>query len=103
VVAASLADLFDEIEIALRETRGGRDALARIEHTLTDGYASALALEGERWRIERRIGEVARDAAAHADELAKLAQRLSATDGELGRLRRRLAILREHAAAVRAA
>jgi hypothetical protein len=35
--------------------------LARMEDTLTEGYAKALALEAERWRLERRIGEVARE------------------------------------------
>ena len=33
--------------------------LARVEDTLTEGYARALAIEAERWRLERRIGEVA--------------------------------------------
>src|SRR5919201_5101172 len=32
------------------------EARARVERTLTDGYAHALALEGERLRIERQIG-----------------------------------------------
>jgi hypothetical protein len=35
--------------------------LARIEETLTEGYARALALEAERWRLERRIAQVAAD------------------------------------------
>lgn len=72
-------------------------ALARIEHTLTDGYARALALEGERWRIERRIGEVARlqnGDQGHTGELSALAQRLSAADRELARLRGLLTTLR---------
>ena len=38
-----------------------------IESTLTDGYAEALALEAERSRIERRLGEVARDVGDAAD------------------------------------
>ena len=32
--------------------------LERVDATLTDGYAHALQLEAERWRIERRIAEV---------------------------------------------
>ena len=40
----------------------GAPSLDAIESTLTDGYAEALALEAERTRIERRLGEVARDA-----------------------------------------
>jgi hypothetical protein len=30
--------------------------LARVEDTLTEGYARAPAIEAERWRLERRIG-----------------------------------------------
>ena len=57
-----------------------------IERTLTDGYAYALELEAERWRLERKIGEVARliagnGAVDHASELASLSQRLSRADG----------------------
>jgi hypothetical protein len=108
-MSAELAALLESIDAVLSEPpAGGDDAVARIEETLTDGYARALALEGERWRLERRIGEVARllqsgDAARRAEELAALAQRLEGADGELGRLRNRLAELRQHAAAVRAA
>jgi len=32
--------------------------LARLEETLTDGYAEALALETERLRLERRLGSL---------------------------------------------
>lgn len=86
--------LRDEIAELLRlpENGDGAPTLAAIESTLTDGYAAALALEAERWRIEQRLGEVARDAgevAAHsvAAELAELSERLETTDGELARLR----------------
>jgi ABC-type phosphate transport system auxiliary subunit len=86
--------LRDEIAELLRmpENGAGAPTLDTIETTLTDGYAEALALEAERWRIERRLGEVARDAAdvsAHsvAAELAELSQRLETTDEELSRLR----------------
>ena len=52
-------------------------------------YAAALALEAERWRIERRLGEVARDAGGAADvrEFARLSERLETADGELAGLR----------------
>ena len=51
--------------------------LARMEDTLTEGYAQALALEAERWRLERRIGEVARDGQTDVEELirAELSER----------------------------
>jgi hypothetical protein len=85
----------------------GAPTLATIEHTLTAGYAEALALEAERWRIERQITELAaglgEDAAARADELAGLGRRMSAADSELTGLRALLDALRDRAAAVRAA
>ena len=86
--------LRDEIADLLRmpEAGAGAPSLDTIESKLTDGYAEALVLEAERSRIERRLGEVARDAgevSAHsvAAELAQLSERLDATDGELARLR----------------
>jgi DNA repair exonuclease SbcCD ATPase subunit len=82
------------------------DALERIERTLTDGYAHALSLEAERWRLERRIGEVAselteRNKETKADELSSLARRASQASGELTRLRGLLASLRERAGELR--
>jgi hypothetical protein len=86
--------LQDEIAELLRmpERGAGAPSLDRIESTLTEGYAAKHALEAERTRIERRLGEVARDAgdvSAHsvAAELTELSKRLDAADGELARLR----------------
>jgi hypothetical protein len=86
--------LLDEIAELLRmpENGAGAPSLEVIETTLTDGYAEALALEAERSRIERRLGEVVRDAgevSAHstAAELSELSERLETADGELARLR----------------
>jgi ABC-type phosphate transport system auxiliary subunit len=86
--------LRDEITELLRmpEDGAGAPSLDAIETTLTDGYAEALALDAERSRIERRLGEVVKDAgevSAHsiAAELAELSERLEATDQELTRLR----------------
>jgi hypothetical protein len=101
--------IYDEIRQLLDSptTGAGAPTLATIEHTLTAGYAEALALEAERWRIERRIAEVAAlmgdGAHARADELAGLGRRLSAADSELTGLRTLLDALRDRAAAVRAA
>ena len=77
--------------------------LARMEETLTDGYAEALALEAERWRLERRLGEVARTAheLAVAEELASLGRRLTHADVELGKLRAVLDRLQARTRAVR--
>jgi hypothetical protein len=76
--------------------------LARLEETLTEGYAQALALEAERWRLERRIGEVAREGGDDAgDEIRSLGSRLSKTDGSLAELRTLLGALHERARTVR--
>jgi hypothetical protein len=100
--------LFEEITQLLASPAEGEDApaLARLEDTLTAGYARALALEAERWRIERRIGEVAaalrnESSELRTDEIATLAARLSDADGELSRLRGLLASLRVRASDLR--
>ena len=77
--------------------------LARMEDTLTEGYAQALALEAERWRLERRIGEVAREGPTDFEELRTLGTRLSDADGELVALRTLLGRLHERARLVRKA
>src|SRR6266566_2933687 len=53
--------IHDEIRSLLDAPPQGDEAptIDAIEHTLTAGYARALALEAERWRLERRIAEVA--------------------------------------------
>jgi hypothetical protein len=86
--------LRDDIADLLNQPENGAGAptLNEIESTLTTGYAAKLALEAERWRIERRLGILARDAGevtAHsvAAELAELTDRLETADGELARLR----------------
>lgn len=97
--------LREEIAEILRlpENGDGAPSLSTIESTLTDGYAEALALEAERLRIERRLGEVARDAgdAANVRELAQLSERLETADGELAGLRSLLRKLQARARAVR--
>ena len=108
MVADDLSLLLEEIEQLLHEPpRGGLDAVARVEETLTDGYARALALEAERWRTERRIAEVAKLVAegstAGVAELSTLSGRLEQAEADLRRLRDRLGSLRRHAEAVRAA
>ncbi|MDX6486163.1 MAG: hypothetical protein QOF43_1316 [Gaiellaceae bacterium] len=76
--------------------------LALMEATLTEGYAQALALEAERWRLERRLGEVAREGRTDiADELSTLGRRLNNADGELSKLRALLGSLHERARVAR--
>jgi predicted nucleic acid-binding Zn-ribbon protein len=80
--------------------------LDTIERTLTDGYAHALSLEAEKWRLEKRMNEVAQsmqrgDTVEKARELATLAQRVEGSVRDLTALRSRLTELRRHADAVR--
>lgn len=77
-----------------------------IERTLTDGYAHALSLEAEKWRLEKRINEVAQglqrgDTAKKARELVELAKRVDGNHGDLTQLRSVLADLRRHLEAAR--
>jgi len=82
------------------------ETLARLERTLTDGYAYALALEAERWRLERRMSELAGELhegnqELKAQELALLSNRLSSNANVLTGLRGTLTQLRARATAVR--
>ena len=101
--AIDFVTLCKELE-ALIEAPPARDRCgsARVERTLTDGYASAMQLEAERTRIERRIGAVAAQVSlerrgAKTEELADLSLRLSQTAGDLEHLRKLLAVARSRA------
>jgi hypothetical protein len=75
-----------------------------MEHTLTDGYALALALEGEGIRLEKEIGAAAgASGAVDGKRLQGLAERRAATEQELRSLRAHLAALRLRTETVRAA
>jgi hypothetical protein len=109
-VTSGLEPMLQQIEKLLIAPTSGAAAptLASLEDTLTEGYAQALALEAERWRLERRLGEVARTAAdpatsSLAEELSALAKRLTRADGELQNLRSLLGSLHERARAMRLA
>ena len=98
--------IFAEIETLLRP--GSKPSLDVLEDTLTSGYAAALALEAERWRIERRIAEVAAKLSdlggrGKTQELTRLARRLNTADTSLAELRGLLATLRARTDAARAA
>lgn len=98
--------IFDEIEALLDD--GADPELDQLEDTLTSGYAAALALEAERWRIERKISEAAsllrgEDEWSRAQEIGLLAERLKSADTDLSRLRGMLTSLRDRADAVRTA
>jgi ABC-type phosphate transport system auxiliary subunit len=100
--------IHDEIRSLLDAPPQGVEAptIDAIEHTLTAGYAKALALEAERWRLERRIAQVAAELGGKSQddehsELAQLGRRLSAADGDLSKLRGLLSSLRSRADEVR--
>jgi len=101
--------LLEQIDELLAEppTMGEPDTLARLERTLTDGYAYALVLEAERWRLEQRMSELAGELhkgnqELKSLELAQLSRRLSSNGASLTSLRSTLTRLRARASAVRA-
>jgi hypothetical protein len=94
-----MSDLLERISALLAAPT--RD-LGQIERTLTDGYAHALALEGEGSRLERRVTALSRsieggDVASKTRELAHVARCLESNKSDLASLRRALAELRRHA------
>jgi hypothetical protein len=100
-----MTDLLIQIRALLN---GSTHDLDHIERTLTDGYAHALSLEAEQWRLEKRRTEVTHglqrgDTAKKARELAEIAAQLDSKAGDLRELRSVLSDLRRHAASVRVA
>jgi hypothetical protein len=91
-------------ELAAAPEDAPEPLLGEMEHTLTDGYARALALEGESLRIEKEIGEIVGriKRGEQAGELPALAARLERTAGELAALRGVLDDLRRRVDRVRA-
>ena len=86
--------------LRLPESGRGAPTLARVEETLTEGYAVALQLEAERLRLERRIRAAAGEAKAPG-ELETLSERLTTADGELAQLRTMLGTLHDRARVLR--
>ena len=95
---AQIAALLADVE--------GRDDPVALERTLTDGYARALALEAERWRLKQRIAKltaaVAGGEPASREELPAVVRQLKRQEGEIGSLRMELTRLQQrHSSAVR--
>ena len=102
-VTPRMTELTEQITAMIASSNSDLD---QVERTLTDGYAHALLLEAEKWRLERRIAEVAQgiqrgDTVEKAAELALLSKRLDGNVGDLSALRNLLAALRRHADGVR--
>jgi ABC-type phosphate transport system auxiliary subunit len=102
------ADLFEQIDELLADPATSQEpaTLARLERTLTDGYAHALSLEAERLRLERRMSELAGelDDGNHeqkAEELVQVSRRITGARAEVERLRGTLTQLRARARAAR--
>jgi hypothetical protein len=100
-----VSTLISRIDSLLESPReaDSADVRAHMELTLTDGYAAALALEAEHWRLQRSIGAIAAELAdgrkrARTKELAALARRLAAAEEELESLRETLVSLRDRIA-----
>jgi ABC-type phosphate transport system auxiliary subunit len=98
-----MSELLEKITALMRGSTRDLDA---IERTLTDGYAHALSLEAEKWRLEKRMTEITQslhrgDTQQKALELSELARRLDGNAGDLDRLRGLLSDLRRHADDVR--
>jgi hypothetical protein len=88
--------------------RGDHPGRARLEETLTDGYAWALKLDAECARLERSIGILAAEldhesSERQAQELSRTARRLARSKSELAALRGLLSTLRAEAADVKVA
>ena len=101
--------LLDRIQdlIAAPLSGSGAPSMDHVEDVLTEGYAAALALEAERWRLERRLGAVAASLSDGGTdgpaEVVSIATRISATGEELIRLRSALAVLQRRVSEARAA
>jgi predicted nucleic acid-binding Zn-ribbon protein len=97
--------LCDEIRTLLEQPASAPEqSLKRLEDTLTEGYARALALDAERLRIERQIGALGADlsrGARQGDEIETLAARLSHAGSRLTALRALLDPLRDRTNALR--
>jgi chromosome segregation ATPase len=96
-----LASIRGRLEELLRALESGsRPSRARLEETLTDGYAWALKLDAECARLERSIGTLAADLDERTSE--ELAAELSRTARRLARAKRDLVNLRGLLSSLRA-
>jgi hypothetical protein len=85
-VGDDISILFDRIRLLLNGEETPASEPDEVELTLTDGYARALALDGERLRTERRIRELA-GSDEQVGEVRLLKARLVLLEEELAQLR----------------
>ena len=103
---ASIRRRLEALLAALEQ--GDHPGRARVEETLTDGYAWALTLDAECARLERSISTLAAELGhesgeRQARELSTTARRLARSKRELAALRGLLAALRTEAAEAKVA
>lgn len=104
-----LASVRDRLEALLNGLeRGDHPGRARLEETLTDGYAWALRLDADCARLERSIGTLAAQlgqgsSEQQARELSRMARRLARAKRDLLALRGLLSSLRTEAAEAKVA
>jgi hypothetical protein len=103
---ASIRGRLEELLHALES--GAHPGRARLEETLTDGYAWALKLDAECTRLERSIGTLAAEmdqesSEEQARELSSTARRLARSKRDLVNLRGLLSSLRAEAAEAKVA
>jgi ABC-type phosphate transport system auxiliary subunit len=108
VAPEAIPALLDEIDELLAERTPSEEpaTLARLERTLTDGYAHTLSLEAERLRLERRMSELAGqlhdgNQEQKAQELVQVSRRITRAGAEIEQLRATLEELRARAREVR--
>jgi tRNA C32,U32 (ribose-2'-O)-methylase TrmJ len=82
----------DDTRLVIQRINALQGSSPDAESALMDGYAFALALEGERTRLERRFASLAQALADDHDpvrisELRSLKERISRTEAELNTLR----------------
>jgi hypothetical protein len=102
VEVPEMTNLLQEINALIDEPGTDRTV---VERALTDGYAHALELESQRWRLQRRVEELTLalgrgDAPTQTKELTRLAKQLDGNAGDLSRLRSVLAELRRRSSSL---
>ena len=103
---ASVRDRLERLQSMLEQ--GKHPSRARLEDTLTDGYAWALKLDAECHRLERTIGDLAgqidhESSEQKARELSRTARRLARVKRDHAALRGLLSALRAEAAEAKVA
>ena len=93
-----LPAVLTEIRSLLDLPRDAAPPRARVEDTLTTGYAYALGLEHRRVRLEKSLRALMRTGSSpDAREVVDLSDRLAEAEEELAGVRALLASLRAHA------